>query len=356
MLSAKFDTFTVHFTDPTVYVDNKKRNRSGHMTHAMTLLPNGSFIDFNSNCSPVRCAGHSAYGFVEYRLSSDGGKTYSEVFPLPYSVDSFMDGMFTISVEKAVTCPDGSILAFCLRNTAFEEICCEPWLTPMAVRSRDSGKTWEASFEVSPYPGRIYDALTVKNRVLFLEFRREHFLGETPEHGYSVFISENNGESFREVRLPIDGIGRGYGSLLYDDKGVLHAYAYNSKDERHMDHAVSRDLGETWTLCPPCFLDHGIRNPQTAQIDGIYVAHGREENLEGFVFYFSKDGQNWESAVYAADKHGGCYYSNNLLLEENGKHKLLIQYSEVCGENTAQVNVMHRFLTIEKNEKKEKNA
>ena len=150
MLSAKFDTFTVHFTDPTVYVDNKKRNRSGHMTHAMTLLPNGSFIDFNSNCSPVRCAGHSAYGFVEYRLSSDGGKTYSEVFPLPYSVDSFMDGMFTISVEKAVTCPDGSILAFCLRNTAFEEICCEPWLTPMAVRSRDSGKTWEAPFEVSP--------------------------------------------------------------------------------------------------------------------------------------------------------------------------------------------------------------
>ena len=68
-----------------------------------------------------------------------------------------------------------------------------------------------------------------------------------------------------------------------------------------MDHAVSRDLGETWTLCPPCFLDPGIRNPQTAQIDGIYVAHGRAENLEGFVFYFSKDGQNWESAVYAAD-------------------------------------------------------
>ena len=78
-----------------------------------------------------------------YRYSSDGGKTYTDPVPLGYSVDAFMDGLFTISVEKAVTCPDGSVLAFCLRNTMLEDVCCEPWLTPTAVRSRDGGRTWE---------------------------------------------------------------------------------------------------------------------------------------------------------------------------------------------------------------------
>lgn len=348
MLRAKQEHFTAVFTDPEVYVDNFARGRSGHMTHAMTLLPNGSFLDFNSSCSAVRCGGHSAYGFVEYRVSSDCGRTYSEPRTLPCSWKAFMDGIFTISVEKAVTCADGSVLAFCLRNTTYSEICCEPWLTPMAVRSTDGGETWEEPFKVSPYPGRIYDALTIGDRILFLEMKHEHFLGEKPEHRYAVFISEDNGRSFREVELPIDGIGRGYGSLLFDGRGILHAYAYNVNDERHMDHAVSFDKGETWELREPCYLNHGIRNPQTAEIDGVYVAHGREENLNGFVFYFSENGADWSEAVYAAHKHGGCYYSNNLLLNDHGRHRLLIQYSEVCGDNTAQVNVMHRYLEIER--------
>ncbi len=351
MLTKQENGYSVHLSDPVIYVDNQKRRRSGHMTHAMTALPDGSFIDFQSSCSPVRSGGHSAYGYVEYRISKDCGRTYSDTYILPCSWQAFMDGEYTISVEKAVTCSDGSILAFCLRNTMLDPVCCEPWLTPLAVRSRDGGKTWERPFEVSPYPGRIYAATVVKGRILFLQFKNEHFAGTKPEHRYGVFASDDDGATFYELaELPIDGLGRGYGALLWDGD-VLHAYAYNVNDERHMDHAVSRDNGATWTLYAPCFLDRGIRNPQVAKIDGVYVCHGRGENRYGFMFYTSRDGCSWTDALLAGTCLGGCYYSNNLLLNENGKNSLLIQYSELSGDDAnqaAQVNVLHRTLWIER--------
>ncbi len=353
MMTMKESGYTVTVSEPVIHVDNGKRGRSGHMTHAMTELSPGRFINFQSSCSPIRCSGHSAYGYVEYRISEDYGRTYGETKILPCSWGALMDGMYTISVEKAVTCADGSILAFCLRNTMLEPVCCEPWLTPLAVRSTDGGETWGKPFEVSPYPGRIYDAVVADGRILFLEKKFEHFIGEKPEHTYGIFASDDDGHSFYEIsELPIDGIGRGYGSLLYDAKGVLHGYGYNEKDERHMDHCVSYDRGETWTLCEPCYLDRGIRNPQTAQLDGIYVCHGRGEQAYGFVFYTSTDGQNWTKSFLAGTKRGGCYYSNNLVLTENGKSWLLVQYSELLSETSeippySQVNVLHLTLHID---------
>ncbi len=342
--------YIVKISEPEIYVDNLARNRSGHMTHAMTEFEKGKIIDFNSNCSPVRCSGHSAYGFVEYRISEDNGKTYSETKELPFSTEALSDGLFTVSVEKAVTCPDGSILAFCLRNTMLKDVCCMPWLNPMAVRSRDGGETWEKPFSVTPYPGRIYDALCIGDKIIFLQFKSADFIGTLPEHKYSVFTSDNNGVSFSQTELPINGIKRGYGSLLYDGT-TLHAYAYNEDDERHMDHAVSTDLGKTWENAEPCYLDRGIRNPQTALIDGVYVLHGRAEKTGGFVFYFSDDGYKWSEAALVGDKQGLCYYSNNLLLNDNGKNHLLIQYSELCqpksnSQRSLQVNIFHRTLEI----------
>lgn len=348
MIRVERENYIIKLTDPEVYVDNRARGRSGHMTHAMTKFAPGKIIVFNSNCSSVRAEGHSAYGWVEYRISWDNGKTYSEVHTLPFSKKAFLDGVFTVSVEKAVTCKDGGILAFCLRNTMLEPVCCEPWLTPMAVRSNDGGRTWGEPFEVSPYEGRIYDALTVGEKILFFQFKNEHFIGTKPGHKYSIFASDDDGKSFYELaELPIDGMGRGYGSILYDNNGVLHAYAYNINKERYMDHAISTDLGHTWKNVEPCYLDRGIRNPQTALIDGIFVLHGRGEQGKGFVFYSSTDGYTWSEAFLAGEKCGGCYYSNNLLLNENGKNFLLIQYSEIW--ESARVNVMHRKLEIEKN-------
>ena len=46
---------------------------------------------------------------------------------------------------------DGSIVAFCLRNSMEDPVCCEPWGTPVAVRSTDEGRTWEVLGDV-PLP------------------------------------------------------------------------------------------------------------------------------------------------------------------------------------------------------------
>ena len=59
------DRYTVEIETPTVYVDNKARRRSGHMSHAMAEFAKGCFIDFNSNCSAVLWNGHMPYGWVE---------------------------------------------------------------------------------------------------------------------------------------------------------------------------------------------------------------------------------------------------------------------------------------------------
>ena len=67
----------LHISDPEMYVNNEARSRSGHMSHAMVEYAPGKIIAFNSNCSAVRYEGHSAFGWIEYRYSEDGGKTWS---------------------------------------------------------------------------------------------------------------------------------------------------------------------------------------------------------------------------------------------------------------------------------------
>ena len=116
--------YSVKLSDPILYVDNESRGRSGHMTHALAEFKKGSFIDFHSNCSAERNSGHFPYGWVEYRISGDCGKTYSDIKTLEYSYQSFIDGVNTISVEKAVACEDGTIVAFCLKNDALSPLFC----------------------------------------------------------------------------------------------------------------------------------------------------------------------------------------------------------------------------------------
>lgn len=345
------DHYKVVFEEPEVYVDNKARRRSGHMSHAMVQFAPNTYINFNANCSPVRLCGHSAYGWVEYRFSHDAGKTYTEPQIFPYSWDSFLDGQWTISVEKAVACDDGTIVAFCLRNTMLHEVCCEPWLTPMCVRSLDGGRTWEEPYECIPYKGRIYDAVYHDGVIYAMIFCNEHFLGSAPEHLYRIYASYNNGESFQEVCvIPYpDTTRRGYCCMQFDESfaGRLHAYTYNEASEREMDHAYSDDLGKTWVVTEPCYVAKGIRNPQMAYIDGVYILHGRGENGRDFVFYSSEDAVHWDDGVYLGRNAGGCYYSNNIHLTDEKGNFLLVQYSDLY-EPWGKVNNMHMRLRIVK--------
>jgi hypothetical protein len=345
-IEIKRDNYCVELDEPTVHVDNQARGRSGHMSHAMAALTPDRFINFQSSCSAVRAGGHSAFGFIEYRFSNDNGKTYSETYELPYSKDVLMDGVYTISVEKAVVCNDGSLIAFCLRNTTVADVCCQPWVTPTYLKSTDGGMTWSAPRTYTPYEGRTYDARYHNGVIYALHLCNRDFLGTKAEHVYRIYQSKDNGESFSELcTVPIDPINRGYGALLIDAKGCMHVYAYNAGNEQEMDHAVSYDLGQSWTLLPPCYLDKGIRNPQVGYIDGVYVLHGRAGDLAGFVLYTSKDATNWDEGTLIVENKGAyAYYSNNLPLSDERGNFLLIQYSHPY--RGACVNVMHTRLRI----------
>ena len=72
-------------------------------------------------------------------------------------------------------------------------------------------------------------------------------------------------------------------------------------------------------------LEQGIRNPQTAILDGVFIMHGRTADRNGFVIYTSVDGNTWDDGYRVEHKNyfAGAYYSNNLNLEDDKGEFLL---------------------------------
>lgn len=339
------------FSEPELYVDNQSRHRSGHMTHAMVEYAPGRIIDFNSNCSAERCLGHSAFGWIEYRYSDDYGKTWSNVHELPYSKEQLIDGVYTISIEKAVIC-NGIITLFALRNTQYSAICCEPWATPFYLQSSDFGKTWSEPREFSSYEGRIYDAVVKDNVIYAVELCNPDHVCVRPEHLYRLYCSTDNGTTFQEKSvIDINNMGHAYGALQFRDDGSLVAYACNIANGFELDASISYDNGSSWERYPTIHLAQGMRNIQISKLGRGYVMHGRGCHVEakygrGFVFYTSLNGLEWDEGVLLEEFKTSCYYSNNLLLREPGEpEKLLVQYSERY-DDKKNVNVKHVFLTF----------
>jgi len=339
------DSYHVEIEAPELFVNNEARHRSGHMSHAMAQFAPGHVIAFHSNYTAEREYGHTQYGWVEYSISSDNGRTWAKSQILPYSWDRFIDGDCYICVEKCVSRGDGCITAFCLRNTNRSHWCCDPWDTPVVIRSEDGGKTWGEPVEYTPYKGRTYDAIVHNGDFYVLHSCHEVFLGKCPEDVYRLYRSADNGLTFEEVSVvPIDPVRRAYGALLMDTEGRLHAFAYNESAECDLDHAVSCDFGQTWEMLPPCHLAKRIRNPQIALIDGVYVCHGRGGDA-GFVFYTSEDCVHWDEGAFLQPERAGAFYSDNLHLTDEKGNFLLIQYSESY-DGSMRVNVKHVRLRI----------
>ena len=339
------------FSEPELYVDNQSRRRSGHMSHAMLEYGPGRIIAFNSNCSAVRCLGHSAFGWIEYRYSDDYGKTWSAIHDLPCSKEQFYDGVYTFSIEKAVAC-NGVITLFALRNTQFSSICCEPWDTPFFLQSYDYGKSWTEPQELSPYKGRVYDAVVQDGVIYAMELCNEHHMCTAPEHLYRLYCSIDNGRTFQEKGvIDIKSPDHAYGALQFRDDGSLLAYACNISNGFELDASISSDNGAGWERLPTIKVAKGLRNIQISKLGAGYVMHGRGCHPDapwgrGFVFYTSLDGLNWDEGFLLEEFKASCYYSNNLLLREPGEpEKLLVQYSELYGEKK-EVNVMHLFLNF----------
>ena len=341
------------FTNREVFVDHQKNNRSGHLGHAMAQCKDGSLIAFYSNCSGVSGiefggAGHSMYGWVEYKRSFDRGLTWSEPKVLKYSYDSFLDGVYKIGCEKAVVCDDGTIVLFCLRSIGKYF---EPYATPVCLLSHDNGETWSEPISVSDERGRMYDAIYRNGRVYLLEFCNstdKGFICAEEDKFYKIFASDDNGQSFYEYStIPFNTMGHAYGNMIFRSDGSLVFYAYNAKDEYNLTALESNDDGKTWGEPFKVPVKKIARNPQVGYVNGQYILHGRSEEGVNFVFYHSKDGINWdEGTIVNEGRIGGCYYSNNIPIKgADGKDRLLVQYSE--SYHRAQTNIMHAWIEVE---------
>ena len=330
-----------------VYIDNKARRRSGHMSHAMAEYAPGKIIAFNSNCSALRCGGHAAFGWIEYRYSEDCGSSWSEIHELPFSKEILLDGIHTISVEKCVY-HNGVLTCFAIRNTQAGDICCEPWDTPLVLQSYDLGKTWEKPFEFSPWRGRIYDAKVKDGVIYVLQFCNPDFTSERPEDRYRLFTSTDNGKSFQVCsEVDIETINHAYGALNFLADGTLLAYACNIKNSYLLAVSRSFDNGKNWEKLPSIQMKHGIRNVQIAPLGDGYIIHGRAglgaEWGKGQVIYTSVDGLNWDDGILLDTEKQACYYSNMQPL----KDKIILHYSDLYNQEVA-VNVMQRTLSLEK--------
>jgi hypothetical protein len=334
-------------SDREIFVDHAKNHRSGHMGHALVNAGNGRILDFYSNCDGARVSGHSGYGWMEYRISDDYGKTFSKARVLPYSKRLYDEGKHTALCEKAVKAPDGRILLFFQITDATKPISCEPWSAPTMAVSTDNGETFSDGVTIGADPGRIYDVVTDGNSVYFIIQSNEHFLGSRPEHVYKVYKSESGG-TFTATVLPIDAAGKGYGALEFAKDGSLIAYVYDSKREDEPEYTISRDGGKTWSAPLRARTAKKVRNPQLRRIGDDWFLAGRNGGGgDGLVLYHSADGIHWDEGkiVDRRPKGGGTgYYSNLLPIYEPGKPpRVLLQYSHVY--DSSRVNIAHRTIT-----------
>lgn len=77
-----------------MFVDHQMKKRSGHMSHALIEYGENKILAFYSNASAAIEHGHTGYGWIEYKRTTDGGKTWSKPIILDYSYQSFIKGCY----------------------------------------------------------------------------------------------------------------------------------------------------------------------------------------------------------------------------------------------------------------------
>ncbi len=337
-----------------LFVEHSKKGRSGHLGHGLVEYEDGKILAFYPNCSDDS-KGHSGVGWMEFKRSEDGGKTWSEPHVFDYSKKTFDEGKgVSVMSEKAVLAKDGAIVLFNLVCDISETPRWEPNLVPTYIKSYDGGHTWTEAKELSDKPGRVYDAIIHEGNIYALQFHNDcsvHFTGNTEEHTYGLYVSKDNGETFEMVsELPFNTKSRGYGALQVLKDGSIIAYVYNRNDENHLDYVISKDNGCTWSGVNRSFVEKKIRNPQTVSIGDYFFLHGRSghfgDNSGNFVLYSSKDGINWDSGRYLKMQEAGHgSYSNNLVVgkfDDSKPNRLLIQASHAYKQH--RTNIYHWWI------------
>ncbi len=341
--------------DGIMFVDHARSGRSGHLGHALVEYAPGKILAFYSNCSD-RNDGHTGDGWMEYRRSEDGGRTWSAGEVLAYSKAVYdRNAGKSVMCENAVRADDGAVVLFNLEcgNTAEEKWAWAPLDVPTCLRSTDDGRTWGPAEPMGDQPGRIWDAMVHDGSILVLELCNDssiQWYGNLPEHFYGLYASTDHGRSFAlRSKLPLEIQCRGYGALSILQDGGLIAYVYNMADEKHLDYVISHDGGYTWSDVQTAFFEKQIRNPQMARFKGGYVLHGRSgaqgEGSGHFVLYTSDDGIHWDSGRYLRmqEARAGAYSNNLRVHSPDAPERLLIQASHAY--EGYMTNILHWWLT-----------
>jgi hypothetical protein len=334
-----------------LFVDHSKSNRSGHLGHALVQYAPGKILAFYPNCSSDN-RGHSAIGWMEFKRSEDGGRTWSDPQVLAFSRELFEkhEGR-TAMAEKAVVTDRGEIVLFYLVCDVSKNASWRPFRTPLASRSTHAGKTWSEPKPVTDTRGRIFDAIFQDGEIRVLHFANdatEDYTGNAKEHVYELYVSADGGKSFfKRSVLPLDTRGREYGSLGQLGKSDLIAFVYNKNNEKVLEYVISRDGGRTWSRTGNSTVNRMIRNPQFIAFDGKYYLHGRSGRASGhMILYMSDDGVTWDDGVYLRMREAGLgAYSNSIVVDSpdgSGRQRLLIQASHAYEHH--KTNVLHWWL------------
>ena len=336
-----------------MFVNHEPEGRSGHLGHALVEYAPGKLLAFYPNCSAEdeRYKGHSGFGWMEYKRSTDGGKTWSDPMVEPNSKKLYdMQIGRTMMCEKAVYTDEGRIVLFYLTcDMITNGHIWEPFFEPRYAFSDDGGETWSEAEILIHEAGRIFDA-AYKDGVIYVLFSAN---GEIPgvqhfhEFVYKLFVSEDGGKSFHlKSRLPFQSTFNCiYGNMEFIDDDRMIAYIYDSGDEYNLKYIISKDRGEHWSVNRRAFFKQKIRNPQVIRWDDTWFMHGRTgsfgENQGNFVLYTSRDGIHWDDGlVLQKVVEGDGAYSNNLLIHcPDGKKRLMIQASHAYKDNRTNIDM-----------------
>lgn len=329
-----------------MFVDRESIERSGHGCNSLVECDNGDILAFYGNTHPTIKKGHSVIGWTEYRRSTDGGETWGDPVPLEYS-EAVPEGRefrsaLTGTVVKA---PDGTLIAAMIRFSN------PNWTTgapPVYLLSHDHGQTWSEPMEFGEDAdlhdlATTYDASFVHDGKVYIVFIGQTLPSDAEldwtERGhknYTLYVSDNNGQSFRKKsRLPLSELPNTLyvtATVLDDDRIIV--YGYQRHEEKHLPYVISEDDGKTWSEIERTHFAKKLRNPQISEkIGEFYFIHGRSgmrgETQNNFVLYTSRNGINWDKGVFLNEEgRKGVNYSVNEVIGRNDPDtpdRLLIQ-------------------------------
>lgn len=343
-----------------LYVDHQATGRSGHGGQAITECVNGDIIAFYSNVSGTVRRGHAVAGWAEYRISEDGGATWSEPYVLEHSKAAWEDPESgPILVEEAMTAPNGTVVAIGRRFTDPKGY---KWGSrkPVYFLSYDHGRTWSEPREFDPGAEKWMlardEGSMLHDGKLFVLFH-DRFVPKPHVPKYRLYVSEDNGESFQKRSVLPLSEKQWYGTIGSLPNGDIIVYSYNNDDDGTvLQYVTSSDDGGTWSEVKTTPFAKRLRNPQLSQrVGGLYFMHGRSGSFgpdpRHLVLYSSTDGINWDDGVYLNKGNTDDLdsYSTNEVIGKYDLYtpeRLLIQSSIAYDEAGRRVNLHHWFVDL----------